>query len=152
MKILVNSKSLESRKKDYPHVENVSFDDLITKSDIISFHCKAASDGKPILTKEHFKKMKPTSYVINAARGNIVDEKDLNEALNKKIIYGAGLDVFEKEPPDNNNPLLKNKRVVLSPHAATFTQECLSKMSTETVQNIIDFFEGRLKNNSIVKL
>ena len=55
MKILVNSKSLESRKNDYPHVENSSLEDLISKSDIISFHCKAAADGKPILSKEHFK-------------------------------------------------------------------------------------------------
>ena len=79
MNILVNSKSLESRKNDYPHVKNVSFDELISKSDIISFHCKSAADGKPLITKEHYKKMKPTAYIINAARGNIVDEKDLNK-------------------------------------------------------------------------
>ena len=60
--------------------------------------------------------------------------------------------MFEKEPPDSNNPLLKNERVVLSPHAATFTKECLSKMSIETVQNIIDFFDGSLNKNSIVKI
>ena len=86
MKILVNSKSLESRKSEYPHVENASFDDLINKCDILSFHCKATSDGKPMLTKDHMKQMKPTSYVINAARGNIVDENDLNEALNEVLI------------------------------------------------------------------
>ena len=98
------------------------------------------------------KMMKKNAIIINTSRGRIVNERDLNEALNKKIIYAAGLDVFEKEPPDNNNPLLKNKRVVLSPHAATFTQECLSKMSIETVQNIIDFFDGKLNKSSIVKL
>ena len=98
------------------------------------------------------KMIKKNAIIINTSRGGIINEKDLNEALNKKIIYGAGLDVFEKEPPDNNNPLLKNKKVVLSPHAATFTQECLSKMSIETVQNIIGFFEGRLNKNSIVKI
>jgi len=83
MEILVSSKSLESRKKDYPHVKNVSFDELISKSDIISFHCKAAADGKPMITKEHYKKIKPTAYIINAARGNIVDEKDLKEKIEK---------------------------------------------------------------------
>jgi len=152
MEILVNSKSLESRKNDYPHVKNVSFDELISKSDIISFHCKATADGKPMITKEHYKKIKATAYIINAARGNIVDEKDLNKALNEGIIYGAGLDVFEKEPPDDNNPLLKNKRIVLSPHAATFTNECRSNMSIETVQNVIDFFENKLNKSMIVKL
>ena len=74
------------------------------------------------------------------------------EALNKGIISGAGLDVLEKEPPDSNNPLLKNKKVLLSPHAATFTKECLSGMSIETVQNIIDFFENKLKQITVVKL
>ena len=67
-------------------------------------------------------------------------------------IYGAGLDVFEKEPPDYDNPLLKNKRIVLSPHAATFTNECRSNMSIETVQNVINFFENKLNKSMIVKL
>jgi len=96
--------------------------------------------------------MKKTAIIINTSRGGVVNEADLNEALNKKIIYGAGLDVFEKEPPDANNPLLKNKNVILSPHAATFTQECLSNMGIQTAQNIIDFFENKLKNEMIVKL
>jgi len=102
MEILVNSKSLESRKKDYPHVKNVSFDELISKSDIISFHCKTAADGKPMITKEHYKKIKPTAYIINAARGNIVDEKDLNEALNDNLIAGAAVDVYSKETAKDN--------------------------------------------------
>ena len=96
--------------------------------------------------------MKKNAIIINTSRGGIVNEKDLNEALEKKVIFGAGLDVFENEPPDDKNPLLKNKRIMLSPHAATFTQECLSKMSVETVQNIIDFFEGKLDQKSIAKI
>ena len=124
----------------------------LKEADIISLSVPLTKETQNLITLEKMEMMKKNSIIINISRGGIVNEKDLNEALNKKIIYGAGLDVFEKEPPDNNNPLLKNKRVMLSPHAATFTQECLSKMSTETVQNIIDFFEGRLNNNSIVKL
>ena len=96
--------------------------------------------------------MKKNSIIINISRGSVVNEKDLNEALNKGIIYGAGLDVFEKEPPDYDNPLLKNKRIVLSPHAATFTNECRSNMSVETVQNVIDFFENKINKSMIVKL
>ena len=75
---------------------------------------------------------------------------DLNEALNKGMIFGAGLDVFDKEPPDSNNPLLKNKKVLLSPHISTFTEECAERMSKETIQNIIDFFENKLKKKSQV--
>ena len=96
--------------------------------------------------------MKKNSIIINASRGGIINEMDLNEALNKGMIFGAGLDVFEKEPPSPNNPLLKNKKVLLSPHSATFTEECNERMSKETIQNIIDFFENKLDKSKIVKL
>ena len=148
MKILVNSKSLESRKKDYPHVENVSFDDLITKSDIISFHCKAAPDGKPILTKEHFKKMKPTSYVINAARGNIVDEKDLNEALNESLIAGAAVDVFSKEPA-KENVLFNNPKVILTPHIAASTTEASIVVAEMVANQLSDYLLSGKKLNTV---
>ena len=129
MKILVNSKSLESRKKDYPNVENANFEDLISKSDIISFHCKASKDGKPLITKEHYKKMKPTAYIINAARGNIVDEKDLNDALNENLIAGAALDVFSQEPA-KENILFNNPKVILTPHIAASTTEASAGQPT----------------------
>ena len=124
----------------------------IKEADVISLSVPLTEETRNMITIDKMKMMKKNAIIINTSRGGIINEKDLNEALNKKIINGAGLDVFEKEPPDNNNPLLKNKKVVLSPHAATFTQECLSKMSIETVQNIIGFFEGRLNKNSIVKI
>jgi len=133
----------------------IKIEDLIKglkEADIISLSVPLTEETQNMITLDKMKIMKKNAIIINTSRGGIVNEKDLNEALNKKIIYGAGLDVFEKEPPDNSNPLLKNKNVVLSPHAATFTQECLSKMSIETAQNIIDFFEGKLNKNSIVKI
>ena len=146
MKILVNSKSLEARKNEYPHVENASFDDLVTKCDILSFHCKAAADGKPMLTKEHMKKMKPTSYIINAARGNIVDENDLNDALNEGLIAGAAVDVFSKEPA-KESILFNNSKVVLTPHIAASTTEA-SIVVAEMVANQISNFllKGEKKN------
>ena len=96
--------------------------------------------------------MKKNVIIINTARGGIINENDLNIALKKNIIFGAGLDVFEKEPINLDNPLLKNKKVLLSPHSATFTEECTERMGIETVQNVIDFFENKTKNNMIVKL
>ena len=77
---------------------------------------------------------------------------DLDRALNEDLIFGAGIDVFEKEPPDQNNPLLKNEKVFLSPHSAAFTEECMRRMGIETIQNIIDFFEKRLDNSKTIKL
>ena len=148
MNILVNSKSLEARKKDYPHVKNVSFDELISNSDIISFHCKAAKDGKPLLTKEHYKKMKTTAYIINAARGNIVDEKDLNDALNENLIAGAALDVFSKEPA-SENVLFNNPKVVLTPHIAASTKEASIIVAEMIANQISDYLLNGVKINTV---
>ena len=148
VKILVNSKSLASRKKDFPHVNDVSFDDLISNSDIISFHCKAAADGKPLLTKEHYKKMKPTTYIINAARGNIVDEKDLNDALNENLIAGAALDVFSKEPA-KENILFNNPKAILTPHIAASTTEASIVVAEMVANQMTDFLLNGVKKNTV---
>ena len=124
----------------------------LKEADILSLSVPLTEKTRNMINLEKIKMMKKSAIIINTSRGSVINEKDINEALNKGIIYGAGLDVFEKEPPDIDNPLLKNKRIVLSPHAATFTNECRSKMSIETIQNVIDFFEGKLKKSMIVKL
>ena len=148
MEILVNSKSLESRKKDYPHVKNVSFDELISKSDIISFHCKSTLDGKPLINKEHYNKMKPTAYIINAARGNIVDEKELNDALNENLIAGAAIDVFSKEPA-KENILFSNPKVILTPHIAASTTEASIVVAEMVANQISDFLLNGVKKNTV---
>ena len=121
-------------------------------ADILSLSVPLTKLTHNMINLEKMKMMKKTSIIINTSRGGVVNEKDLNEALNKKIIYGAGLDVFEKEPLDDDNPLLKNEKVLLSPHAATFTKECTSKMAAQTAQNIIDFFDNKLDKSMVVKL
>jgi len=133
----------------------IKVDDLnksLKEIDILSLSVPLTEKTHNMINLEKMKIMKKSAVIINTSRGGVVNERDLNEALNNKIIYGAGLDVFEKEPPINANPLLTNKNVLLSPHAATFTEECLSKMSIETVQNIINFFENKLDKSMIVKL
>ena len=124
----------------------------LKEADILSLSVPLTEKTHNMINLEKIKMMKKSAIIINTSRGSIVNEKDINEALSKGIIYGAGLDVFEKEPPNNDNLLLTNKRIVLSPHAATFTKECASNMSIETVQNVIDFFENKLNKLMIVKL
>ena len=94
--------------------------------------------------------MKKNVIIINTARGGIINEKDLDLAVKNNIIFGAGLDVFVNEPIESDSPLLKNKKILLSPHSATFTQECTIRMGIQTVQNLIDFFENKLQKNMIV--
>ena len=138
--------------KSFGGVKVKDLNDGLKEADILSLSVPLTEKTHNMINLEKMKIMKKSAVIINISRGSIVNEKDLNDALNKGIIYGAGLDVFEKEPPDYDNPLLKNKRIVLSPHAATFTNECRSNMSIETVQNVIDFFENKINKSMIVKL
>ena len=139
-------------------IENLGYNKIddyneeIKNSDYISLHLPLKKDTKNLINFDIMKNMKKNSIIINTSRGGIVNENDLNKALNEKLIFGAGLDVFEKEPILNDNPLIKNKRVLLSPHTATFTEECKSRMSIETVKNIVDFFSNKINKSMVVKL
>ena len=131
-------------------VENLN--SSVTTADFISIHMPLNTETKNLIDYKILKTMKKNAIIINTARGGVINEKDLDQALREKIIFAAGLDVFEKEPPDQTNPLLKNNKVLLSPHSSSFTKECKSRMSIETVQNVIDFFEKKLKKSMVVKL
>ena len=120
--------------------------------DYVSLHVPLTEKTKNLIDYSKLKSMKREAIIINTARGGIVNENDLDKALRENLIFGAGLDVFEKEPIDKTNPLLSNKKVLLSPHSATFTNECKSRMSLETTKNIIDFFENKIDKSMIVKL
>ena len=131
-------------------VENL--EDSIKNMDAVSLHVPLNDKTKNLINYNLLRTMKKNCIIINAARGGIINEIDLDRALNENLIFGAGLDVFEKEPPDQNNPLLKNEKVLLSPHTAAFTEECMVRMGKETIQNIIDFFEKKLDKSKTIKL
>ena len=124
----------------------------IKSMDAISLHIPLNDKTKNLINYELLKTLKKSCIIINAARGGIINENDLNKALSENLIYGAGLDVFEMEPPSKNSPLLKNDKLFLSPHTAAFTEECMTRMAVETIQNIIDFFDKKLDKSKIVKL
>ena len=129
-----------------------SMEESCKDMDAISLHIPLNDKTKNIINYDLLKTMKNNCIIINAARGGIVNEVDLDRALKEGLIFGAGLDVFETEPPEPSNPLLKNDKVFLSPHTAAFTEECMTRMGKETIQNIIDFFDGKLEKSKIVKL
>ena len=138
--------------KSYGGTKVLNLIESLKETDILSLSIPKNKQTQNLIGLKEMKLMKKNSIIINVSRGGIVNEKDLNFALNNKIIFYAGIDVFEKEPPEEDNPLLSNKRVLLSPHAATFTKECLENMSIETVNNIIDFFEKKIDQSKIVNL
>ena len=142
-------------KEIIENLGGIKVDDLSEASkemDAISFHIPLNNKTKNIVNYNLLKSMKRNCIIINAARGGVVNEIDLDRALNENIIFGAGLDVFETEPPNEKNPLLKNSKVFLSPHSATFTEECMIRMGKETIQNILDFFDNKLENYKTIRL
>ena len=114
--------------------------------DIVSVHLPLNKDTKGIIGKKELAAMKKTAVLVNTARGAIVNEAELIAAIKQKEIAGAGLDVFEKEPVDSNNRLLKLDNVVLTPHVAYKTEEALNRRMEVTVKNIADFRDNNNDN------
>ena len=131
-------------------IENL--EEGLKNCDYLSLHIPLTEKTKNMINYEKISSMKKNAIIINTSRGGIINETDLDKALKNDVIFGAGLDVFEKEPPDANNPLLKNKKVFLSPHSSTFTEECSERMGKETIQNIIDFFQNKLNKTKIINI
>jgi lactate dehydrogenase-like 2-hydroxyacid dehydrogenase len=116
----------------------VDMDDLIKESDFLSIHCSLNSESYHLIDKPKLKQMKKSSYVINTARGQIINETHLIGALKQSWISGAGLDVFEKEPPLSDNPLLKMNNVILSPHIGSATLLTRRKMAEVSAKNLLN--------------
>ena len=118
-------------------------------ADYVTLHVPLIN-GKPVIGADELALMKPTAILINAARGGLIDEAALHDALTTRKLYGAGLDVFRSEPPKTDNPLFQNPYVTLSPHAAGLTAECAARMGISSAQNILDYFAGKLDLNLVV--
>ncbi len=131
-----NRKHVSKTKEKTLGVKYVSFEKLITQSDIVSIHVPHTKETDQMFNMKIFRKMKKSAFLINTSRGKIVNEKDLVIALKKKMIAGAGLDVFETEPISKKHPLVKLQNVVLTPHIASSTKETRIKMAEITVKNL----------------
>ena len=116
-------------------------------ADYISIHLPLNADTKNFIDEQELSTMKETAIVVNTARGGIINEASLVNALQNKNILGAGLDVFEKEPPDENHPLFNLNNVILSPHNAALTVECRKRMAVESAENIVFYLLNNKKLN-----
>jgi len=122
-------------------IERVDIEELLKVSDVISIHAPLTPENRGMIDAKALQTMKTTAILINAARGGIVNEADLYQGLKDKVIAGAGIDVFENEPP-SDSPLLELDNVVLTPHTAAFTFEGMNNMSVGVVAQLIAYYQG----------
>jgi len=131
-------------------IDLVSLDELIERADIITVHTPLTADTKNLIGKNAFKRMKKGVIIINCARGGIVNEQELSDAIKSGIVEGAALDVYEKEPPDKDNPLFTiENNVVLTPHLGASTEEAQTKVSAAIAEQIVDFFINGVVRNAV---
>jgi len=125
-------------------VKLVDLDTLLTESDFISIHCPLNEKTRHLIGEKELKKMKKTAYLINTARGPIIDESILIRALRERWIQGAGIDVFEEEPTSPDNPLLKLDNVIVTAHAMGFTDEYLTRVWEIIAGQVAQIMRGEL--------
>lgn len=135
---------LNPDKEKELNIEFLSFEDLLQKSEILSLHCSLTPITKNLINEHSLKQMNKDIIIINTARGGLIDDVALCKALESGSVKGVGLDVFAKEPINENNALLKFKNVIMTPHIGGITYDSFHSMMAEAMQNIRFFEEGRL--------
>ncbi len=144
MKILSTHKHPE--RDAMPGVEFVNLETLFQNSDIITLHAPLTAENEGFVNKNLLSKMKPSAYLINTARGGLIQEADLKEAIENGIIAGAGLDVLSQEPPVNGNILFGVKNCIITPHNAWASREARQRLLDETVENVRAVLNGKPRN------
>ncbi len=139
MKVLFYNRS---KKAGQGNCSPVGLQELFEKSDVVSLHCPLTEETRGLVGKDLLSRMKPTAFLINTARGGVVDSFALTEALNSGKLAGAGLDVLDKEPPDPHNPLLTAKNCVITPHIAWASREARARLVAAVTENLRAFQKG----------
>jgi len=144
MNILVYNRT--PKRCDDPNVKFASLEELLQQSDFVTIHCPLNADTKHLINKDRLKMMKSSAFIINTARGGIIKETDLIEALQKGEIAGAALDVQDPEPPELDNPLFSMKNVILTPHIGWRRLESRQRLIDFMAVTIESFIQGKLIN------
>jgi D-3-phosphoglycerate dehydrogenase / 2-oxoglutarate reductase len=123
-------------------VELLSREKVIEKADFLSLHCPIVPSTRLMVNKDFLRLMKPSSYLINTARGELIEETALLDSLNKDELAGAALDVFTKQPPDKNNPLLVHPKVIVTPHMGAHTDDATNSMGWSAINDCLAVLQG----------
>ncbi len=148
MKVLVHSRTMPA-VFDFQKESFVDLHSLICNSDFLTIHCPLTEKTRGMVDRDFLGKMKASAILINTARGPIVNEEDLAEALNNDIIAGAGLDVLSTEPPSAGNPLLKAKNCIITPHISWASKEARTRLLKIAAENIEDFLNNKIQNSVV---
>jgi phosphoglycerate dehydrogenase-like enzyme len=130
-------------------VEQVSLDTLLEASDFVCINCPLTPQTRHLIGEPELRRMRPTAFLINTARGPIVDQAALTHALQAGWIAGAGLDVFEQEPVPADDPLLQLDNVILAPHGIAWTDAMVRGNSVEACENVLAVFKGEVPRNIV---
>jgi lactate dehydrogenase-like 2-hydroxyacid dehydrogenase len=125
-------------------IELVGLEDVFRRADVLSVNCPLTPETHHLVNAERLALMKPTAYLINTARGPIVDQKALTKVLQERKIAGAGLDVFEVEPVPADEPILKLDNVIVAPHALCWTDQCFAGNGAADVKAVLDVMKGEV--------
>ncbi|MGE5191873.1 MAG: C-terminal binding protein, partial [Deltaproteobacteria bacterium] len=127
----------------------LALDELLVESDFVSLHAPLTPATRHLLSLPQFEKMKRSAYLINTARGGLIDHAGLWQALERNLLAGAALDVFDPEPPDLATPLMQHERVIVTPHAAFASVESLIELRTRVARQVVDVLSGRRPENVV---
>ena len=130
-------------------VQMVDLDTLLKQSDYISVHSPLVPETRGLFNAEAFKQMKPTAYIVNTARGPIIDEAALAAALDAKQISGAALDVMTQEPPGASHPLFGRDNVIITPHTSFYSEESLVELQTKAAEEVVAVLSGKSPRNAV---
>ncbi len=144
MNVIAWGPTLTAERAHRSQATFVTLDDLLQQADVVSVHLKLSEQSKNLLNEERLRKMKPSAYLVNTARGAIIDEAALVKLLQEKAIAGAALDVYAEEPLPPRHPLLALDNVVLAPHLGWPTDSGFEGFAENAVANILDYMDGKL--------
>lgn len=125
-------------------VQKMELDEIIAEADYLSIHVPLIDDTYHLINEERLKQMKRNAVIINTARGPIIDEKALSDALEKGVIAGAALDVTENEPVSTDSPLLTMDNVIITPHSAWYSEEAMVELRQKAARNIVQVLNGEI--------
>jgi D-3-phosphoglycerate dehydrogenase len=147
MSVLVFDPYLQPQEQDRSWVSFCGLEDLLARADVLSIHVPLTPETRGFLDAPRLALMKRGALIVNTSRGGLIDEQALARALESGQIGGAGIDVFDREPPEAGNPLLAISTAILTPHAAALTRECVVRMAVLAAQRVLDVLDGILPEN-----